>query len=104
MSIKKTLKKLKKAVKTLEPFKSHKPPKPELNRFYSTLNKSLVCIVERDSDDNTMKAVILKGGFEHHEAGDYYWVNEKGFYMCGDGDASLVLSLNKKLEGELPKV
>lgn len=104
MSIKKTVKELKEATKILEPFVKHKPPRPQVGAFYSTLNNSLVCILAKDSDDDTFKAVLLKGGYDHYETGDSYWLNKKGLYMCASNDGSLVLSLKEKLKGKLPKV
>ncbi len=80
--------------------------RPEVGRFFTTLNDSIVFVYSMDPDGEA-QAVVLKGGHGLGSCmgempGESYVLDCDGYYKSEHMDLRMVMSLAKKLNTKLP--
>ncbi len=95
---------LRRNLEALEGSKDVTPVAPSLGGVYLTYNDSLVIITELKYD-GAGKALVVKGGHgtpaRGEEAGEFYFVDEEGYYSIKQNVQELTMSLRQKLPADL---
>ncbi len=95
---------LRRNVESLEANKDDKPISPALGGVYLTFNDSLVVVTEVKYD-GAAKALVVKGGHgtpaRGEEPGEFYYVDEEGYYSIKQNTQELTMSLRQKLPADL---
>ena len=99
-----TIAHLRKNLEALEAYKDVTPAAPVLGGVYLTFNDSLVTITEIKFD-GAAKALVIKGGHgtpaRGEEPGEFYYVDEEGYYNTKQNIMELTMSLRQKLPADL---
>ena len=95
---------LRRNLEALEATKDDSPIAPTLGGVYLTFNDSLVVVTEMKYD-GAGKALVIKGGHgtpaRGEEPGEFYYVDEEGYYSIKQNTQELTMSLRQKLPADL---